>query len=225
LGKELSCIDIFTANLDFFVSMMKPRTLVLPAPYFAPAKIYAAILQSDTIIFDKHENFVKQTFRSRFEIYGANGKQLLSVPVEKRGNHIPAKEVKISYSEDWQKIHWRSIVSAYRNSPYFEYYAHEFQPVFETKIELLFDLNMSLHKIIMKLLKAEIYHEFTETYISDFGDNVLDLRKEETILPEIPRYNQVFEDRQGFISDLSILDLLFNAGPDASEFLQPNNAC
>jgi hypothetical protein len=219
LGKELSCIDIFTANLDLFVSIMKPRTLVLPSNYFAPANIYAAILQSDTIIFDVHENFVKQTFRSRCEIYGANGKQLLSVPVEKRGNHIHANQVKICYKEDWQKIHWRSIVSAYRNSPYFEYYADEFQPFFETKIELLFDLNMLLHRIIMKLLKAEINHEFTQTYISDFGESILDLRKEKIILPEISGYNQVFEERYGFISDLSILDLLFNTGPDALDIL------
>ncbi|MGE3825167.1 MAG: WbqC family protein, partial [Bacteroidia bacterium] len=165
------------------------------------------------------ENFVKQTFRSRCEIYGANGKQLLSVPVEKRGNHIPITEVRVSYKEDWQKIHWRSIVSAYRNSPYFEYYADDFQPFFDTKIELLFDLNMSLHKIIMKLLKAEINHEFTQTYISDFGENVLDLRKKEIILPGIPIYNQVFEERHGFISNLSILDLLFNSGPDALDIL------
>ncbi|MGE0636161.1 MAG: WbqC family protein [Bacteroidia bacterium] len=192
---------------------------VIPVSYFASVGVYAVILQSENVLFEKQENFVKQTFRSRCEIYGANGKQLLSVPVEKRGNHIPITEVRVSYKEDWQKIHWRSIVSAYRNSPYFEYYADDFQPFFDTKIELLFDLNMSLHKIIMKLLKAEINHEFTQTYISDFGENVLDLRKKEIILPGIPIYNQVFEERHGFISNLSILDLLFNSGPDALDIL------
>lgn len=199
--------------------MTKSRTLVLPASYFAPVSIYAAIVGSEKVIFDRNENFVKQTFRSRSEIYGANGKQMLSVPVEKRGNHMAAKDVRISYNEEWQKIHWRSIVSAYRNSPYFEFYADEFRPFFETKNELLFELNITLHQVVMKLLKAEIKHEFTETYISDFGSNVLDLRNEKAILPLTSQYNQVFEERHGFIPNLSILDLLFNAGPDSLKVL------
>lgn len=192
---------------------------VIPVNYFSPVGLYAVILKSENVLFENQENFVKQTFRSRCEIYGSNGKQLLSVPVEKRGNHIPITEVRISYKEDWQKIHWRSIVSTYRNSPYFEYYVDEFQPFFETKTELLFELNKALHLVVMKLLKSEIKYEFTETYISDYGKNVFDLRKEETVLPEIPQYNQVFEERHGFIPDLSILDLLFNTGPDAVDIL------
>ncbi len=192
---------------------------VIPVSYFSPVGVYAVILKSENVLFEKQENFVKQTFRSRCEIYGANGKQLLSVPVEKRGNHIPITEVRISYKEDWQKIHWRSIVSAYRNSPYFEYYVDVFQPFFETKTELLCEFNMSLHQVVMKLLKTEIKYEFTETYISDYGNNVLDLRKEETILPDIPQYNQVFQERYGFIPHLSILDLLFNKGPDSLKIL------
>ncbi len=192
---------------------------VIPVSYLAPVGVYAAILNSENVVFEKQENFVKQTFRSRCEIYGANGKQLLSVPVEKRGNHIPITEVRISYKEDWQKIHWRSIVSAYRNSPYFEYYLDVFQSFFETKTELLCEFNMSLHQVVMKLLKAEIKHEFTETYISDYGNNVLDLRNADTDFPAIPQYNQVFKERYGFIPNLSILDLLFNTGPDSLKIL------
>lgn len=193
--------------------------VVVPVCYFAPVGIYAAMFQSEEFVFEKEENFIKQTFRSRCEIYGANGKQLLSVPVEKRGNHIPIHEVKITYKEDWQKIHWRSIVSAYRNSPYFEYYAHEFQSFFETKTELLFDLNISLHQVIMKLLKADSNINFTEKYVSDYGTFVLDLRKCDVVLPTVFQYNQVFEERHGFIPNLSILDLLFNAGPDSLKIL------
>jgi hypothetical protein len=192
---------------------------VIPVSYFSPVGVYAVILKSENVLFEKQENFVKQTFRSRCEIYGANGKQLLSVPVEKRGNHIPITEVRISYKEDWQKIHWRSIVSAYRNSPYFEYYADEFHSFFETKAELLFELNISLHKVIMKLLKAECSIAFTEKYSSACGNSVLDLRNEKTKYPPISPYNQVFEERYGFIPDLSILDLLFNAGPDTADIL------
>lgn len=193
---------------------------VIPVSYFAPVGVYAAMLQAEDVVFEKHENFVKQTVRSRCEIYGANGKQLLSVPVEKRGNHIPISEVRISYKEDWQKIHWRSIVSAYRNSPYFEYYVDAFQPFFESKTELLFELNISLHNVIMKLLKAEHSIVFTEKYSSEYGDAILDLRNEKTEIPHISPYNQVFEERYGFIPNLSILDLLFNAGPDALDILR-----
>ncbi|MCG3167630.1 MAG: hypothetical protein POELPBGB_03424 [Bacteroidia bacterium] len=195
------------------------KTLVLPAMYFAPVSVYALILKSEKLIFDGHENFVKQTFRSRCEIYGANGKQLLSVPVEKRGNHIPVQQVKISYKEDWQKIHWRSIVSAYRNSPYFEFYADEFERFFTVKPELLFDWNMTFHKIIMKLLKVEKEFEFSEKYIAEYGIQTLDLRAEDIMLPLTLNYNQVFEERHGFIPNLSILDLLFNAGPDSVKIL------
>ena len=200
--------------------MKSADCVVVPVIYFAPVAVYAAMFRSDRIFFEQHENFVKQTIRSRCEIYGANGKQLLSVPVEKRGNHIPIMDVQISYKEDWQKIHWRSIVSAYRNSPYFEYYADEFQPFFETKTELLFDLNMSLHQVVMKLLNVEYRVEFTEKYISEYGNSVLDLRKNDLILFPTFQYNQVFEERHGFIPNLSILDLLFNVGPDASEILR-----
>lgn len=195
------------------------NTLVLPTMYFAPVGVYSVIMQNEKIVFDSHEHFVKQTFRSRCEIYGANGKQLLSIPVEKRGNHICAKDVRISYKEDWQKIHWRSIVSAYSNSPYFEYYADFFQPFFETKTEFLFDLNMALHETIMNLLKAKKEIHFTEKYIPLYGNNVIDLRNEGFEFPEILQYQQVFEERNGFISNLSILDLLFNTGPDALKIL------
>ncbi len=199
---------------------MKPiDCVVVPVSYFAPVGMYSVIVKSKNVIFDLHENFLKQTMRSRCEIYGANGKQLLSVPVEKRGNHIAAKDVRISYKEDWQKIHWRSIVSAYRNSPYFEYYSDELEPFFVTKTELLFDLNMSLHQVLLKLLKVEINFEFTETYIADYGNTILDLRNERTQLPQISQYNQVFEERYGYIPNLSILDLLFNSGPDSLKIL------
>lgn len=194
--------------------------IVLPTTYFAPVVFYAAISQSDKIIFDKHENFIKQTVRSRCEIYGANGKQMLSVPVEKRGNNIPAKDVRISYKEDWQKIHWRSIVSAYRNSPYFEYYCNELEPFFHSKTEFLFHLNMDLHNVLMNLLKIKITTEFTENYIEEYGQGILDFRKEKTSMPEILPYHQVFEERYGFIPNLSILDLLFNSGPDSVKVLR-----
>lgn len=195
------------------------KLAVVPVCYFPPTGFFAAMLQSENIIFDKHEHFVKQTIRSRCEIYGANGKQLLSVPVEKRGNHISAKDVRISYKEEWQKIHWRSIISAYRNSPFFEYYADYFEPFFNNKTELLFEWNMSLHQVIMKLLKSEINVEFSKKYISDYGNDVWDLRNEKVQFPPISQYNQVFEERYGHIPNLSILDLLFNVGPDSLKIL------
>lgn len=199
--------------------MLRYGTIVLPATYLAPARYYSAIINSEKLIIDGHENFVKQTIRSRCEIYGANGKQLLSVPVEKRGNHIAAKDVKISYKEEWQKNHWRSLVSAYRNSAYFEYYVDEFEPYFSEKREFLFDLNMELFQVINNLLKVQLQIEFSEKYIADYKNDISDFRTEKTELPEIENYYQLFEERHGFISGLSILDLLFNYGPDAKQFL------
>lgn len=195
------------------------ETLVLPATYFAPASFYSAIINSRKILFDGHENFVKQTIRNRCEIFGANGRQILSVPIERRGNHVHANEVKISYKEDWQKIHWRSLISAYRNSSYFEFYVDEFDPFFNKKTVFLFDLNMALHQLLVKLLKLEVEYKFTEDYLADYGTNSFDLRNEKSKLPPIAKYYQVFEERHGFIPNLSILDLLFNAGPDTNQIL------
>lgn len=192
--------------------------VVLPSMYFAPIGFYSLILNNEKIIFDKHEHFVKQTFRSRCEIYGANGRQLLSVPVEKRGTRIPAKDVRICYKENWQKGHWRSIISAYGNSPFFEYYADSFQPFFEIKTHFLFDLNINLHDTVMKLLKVKNQYQFTEKYIAAYDNNVKDLRRENFVLPKIMPYQQVFQERNGFIPNLSILDLLFNCGPDSGQF-------
>jgi len=199
--------------------MHKYEMLVLPVSYFGPVGIYAAILRNEKVLIEAHENFTKQTIRSRCEIYGANGKQMLSVPVEKRGNHIKVKDVRISYNEDWQKIHWRSIVSAYRNSAYFEYYADDIEPFFRKKTIYIFDLDMDLIDLLTKLLKMQINFEFTKDYTANYGPGVFDLRNEYGVLPEIPEYYQVFKERHGFIPHLSILDLLFNCGPDSIKIL------
>jgi len=172
-------------------------------------------------MFDKHEHYVKQTYRNRCTIYGANGKLDLIIPVEKgRNGHQTMKDVKISYAQDWQRLHWKSMESAYRSSPYFEFYEHKFAPFYETKTNYLVDFNVKIQEILFALLDIDFFPVFTTSYetqgIHDFRSLADPLTKVEA---GFNSYIQVFESRHGFIENLSILDLLFNCGPEAATFI------
>jgi hypothetical protein len=156
---------------------------------------------------EAHENFVKSTCRNRCEIAGANGKQILPIPLEGgRDHHRLYREVRISYHEDWQKKHWQSIRSAYGSAPFFEFYADRFQPFYERRYELLFDFNMDMLKTVLVALKFNNSLTITEAYQS--AD--IDLRRETEI--SAIEYHQVFRERNGFYPNLCALDLLFNEG-------------
>ena len=185
--------------------------------YLPPISYFQKCVGADEILIDQHEHFIKQTFRNRCNIYGPNGKQTLIIPV----NHDdvyrkPINEIKISFDSRWNKIHWKSITSAYRNSPYFEYYEDKFQEIFENPPEKLFDFNMILLKQIIECFKIKKTFHFTSTYEKN-PESVVDLRNEFHPKKEntkIDSYHQVFSDRHGFINDLSCVDYLFNVGPD-----------
>ena len=180
------------------------------------------MMHAEKIIFEKHEHFIKQTFRNRTMIYSANGMQQLIIPI-KHGNlyRIPMHEIMISYDSPWNKIHWRSLESAYRKSPYFEYFESELKPFFETPPQKLFDFNLDLTTKIFSLLRLPFNSGFTTSYekepmeISDYRNSFTP----DKINRSLPSYNQVFSDRHNFISDLSVLDLLFNKGMDAKSYL------
>jgi hypothetical protein len=174
------------------------------------------------------ENFSKQTFRNRCSIYTANGKLDLSIYLEKcRRNHLPIKEVKISYTQPWNKMHWRAIVSAYNNSPYFMYYRHEFEIFFTQEYVWLIDYNTQLLSLCLKLLGMDKEIVFTKEYQSrypdrfDFRDHYRPGRLSEI---NFLKYPQVFDYKEGFLPDLSIIDLLFNRGPDSVEYLKEHDA-
>jgi len=197
---------------------------VFSSLYAGNLDFYSCLLKADQISIDVHENYVKQSYRNRCEIYGANGKLALIIPII-RSSSTPMKEVKIDYDQNWQKIHWKSLESSYRSSPYFEFYEDKFIHLYEQKnIHYLVDFNMELLNIFLKLLDLDIELSYTDSYEKEIK-NKLDLRS--LIHPKMGtsqyynenKYIQVFEEKMGFIPNLSIYDLVFNEGPAAVNIL------
>ena len=199
---------------------------LLSSTYFGPIDYFANVFQAEEIKIEVEENYQKQSYRNRCSIYGANGKLDLNVPVTHNktvGKRLKTKDALIANEFDWQKLHWKSLESAYRTSPYFEFYEDDLRPLFEKKHKFLLDLNFEVLDTLQELLQEEWNISKTKEYeMSPAG--VLDLRKE--ISPKIetkiiiPEYTQVFSDKYGFISNLSILDVLFMEGPNAEGYLR-----
>ena len=170
---------------------------------------------------EREENFVKSTFRNRCEIAGAGGKLTLSIPVTGgRDHHRLYKDTRIAYQTNWQSNHWQSIRSAYGSAPYFEFYYEKFQKFYEREYRFLFDFNLELLQTALTILKLNSSSKLTETYEPE-PIGMMDRRsgrKGKTDM-QLPVYYQVFANKYGFIPDLSILDLIFNLGPDAKEYL------
>jgi hypothetical protein len=208
---------------------MAPNTgILLSTAYFAPIRYFSKLTAYPEIYIEQHEHFIKQTYRNRMVILGANGPISLIVPVEKgREQKIKIKDLRIAYNEEWQRNHWRTIFSAYNSSPFFEYYIDELESFFKKKHTFLFDLNQQLTEAILEILEIPAILNLTETF-EHIPENYLNFR--EKINPKTHRntddpqfvaqsYTQVFSEKFGFTADLSILDLLFNEGPSAHEIL------
>ena len=175
-----------------------------------------------TVLIEKEEHYPKQTFRNRTQIVGPNGRLDLTVPIQKRINERRKyKDVKISYDDNWQRIHWLSLETSYRSSAYFEFYEDAFAPFYQKKYDFLFDYNMELFSTILKLIKLPIAFQMTASYETVYED-LTDFRS--IIVPnkssdyQNKTYFQVFEDRNGKLNNMSIVDLLFNQGPQAAKF-------
>ena len=199
--------------------------VVFSSVYAGNLDYYSCLLKADKFRIDVHENYIKQTYRNRCDIYGANGKLSLIIPIVRKGN-TPIKDVLIDYSQNWQKIHWKSLESSYRSSPYFEFYEDKFVHLYEQKnIRFLQDFNMELQNIFFQLIGIETVCLFTEMYHKEIKD-VIDLRKsihpkkDATIYYNGIKYNQVFEEKMGFVPNLSIYDLVFNEGPASLNIIE-----
>jgi len=191
---------------------------LLPTAYLAPVKYYAILLQAKNCSIEHHEHFIKQSIRNRCEIYGANGELRLTIPKERKGSSKTIiSEIKISYKDDWQKLHWNAIKSAYNSSPFFEYYSNELEVFYQEKESNLIIFNNKLQEVILDLLQEENNSTPTVEYLH--SGNFTDLRNNDFKVANPEKYNQVFMEKHGFIPNLSILDLLFNLGPETSDYL------
>ncbi len=202
------------------------KKVILSTAYLAPVQYFTKLFKYDEIFIEKHENFIKQSYRNRCKIYGANGELSLSIPVKKISVKTKIKDLLIDYDTNWQKLHWKSIESAYRSSPFFEFYEDDLKPFYEKKYKFLLDLNLEIQNVILEYLDLEINLKFTDKYCHILTEEIDDFReqihpkKEAKDLDFISvEYTQVFQEKHGFIPNLSIIDLLFNEGPNATELL------
>jgi len=197
---------------------------VFPMFYLPPVEFFVRLDQyKPNILVDQEEHFPKQTYRNRANICSPDGILTLVVPVIKGSKtHTKVKDVKISYDFNWQRLHWLSLQACYRRSAYFEYYEDGFAPFYEKKTSFLFDHNEQLLQFILKALKIKAVITFTESYeaayplLNDFRETI-DPKRESDF--NYQPYFQVFEERNGFLKNLSIVDLLFNQGPQALNYL------
>ncbi|MVN91172.1 hypothetical protein GO816_08565 [Mucilaginibacter sp. HME9299] len=197
---------------------------VLPMFYLPPVEYFTVLNNNKSnVLIEKHEHFPKQTYRNRAHVYTPDGLLSLVVPVIKGSKvHTAVKDVKISYDFNWQRLHWMSLQACYRRSAYFEFYEDDFARFYEDKFEYLFDYNEQLLSMILKFLKLPAKLTYTEEYHRAY-DNLADYRnsihpKKDAAFEQKP-YFQVFEERKGFLKNLSIVDLLFNQGPQAMNYL------
>jgi hypothetical protein len=199
------------------------KSLLLPT-YFPSISHFVAMAQSDKIVFEMEDNFQKQTNRNRTYIYSPNGIQLLNIPVKhSKETHQKTKDVKIETDFDWQKQHFKSLEAAYRSSPFFEYFEDDIYPIFEKKFTFLMDLNFEVMDIVCKCLRMKLEYTTTTEYFREVEADVMDFRflangKKDN--SQFESYPQVFQEKAGFLNNLNILDLLFNEGKFAMDYLK-----
>ena len=181
--------------------------------------------QSDGILFEIEDNFQKQTNRNRTYIYSPNGIQLLNIPVKhSKANHQSTKDITVDSDYDWQKQHYKSLETAYRSSPFFEFFEDDIRPFYEKKHHFLLDLNFETLEIISSCLRKKFEYTTTTDYVQEVDSSLIldcrslvDGKKDPS---SFERYIQVFDDKHGFINNLSVLDLLFNEGKFALDYMK-----
>ena len=197
--------------------------ILIHPTYFPSISHYVAMLKADSVTFEIEDNFQKQTNRNRMYIYSPNGVQMLNIPIKhSKDKHQKYKDVRIENDFGWQKNHFKSLEAAYRTSPFFEYFEDDFRPLFEKKHEFLMDLNLEIFQLVNDSLGINIQPEKTTEFfheVSDYTDfrPLVNGKKDTTQLQE---YTQVFNEKHCFINNLSILDLLFNEGRYAVDYLK-----
>lgn len=207
---------------------MESKVLFHPA-YFGSVLQFSVLSQHQNLLLEVEDNYQKQTYRNRQYIYGANGKLLLNIPIKHskdKNRHQKYKDVEIENQFTWQDNHWKSLQAAYRTSPFFEFYEDEIAPLYHKKFTHLMAFNLQCTKTLCACLEMELDYQTTKNYQmpNEVEDGIVDYRalidaKRKTNFQQ-EKYAQVFEEKFGFIDNLSILDLLFNKGPSALSYLE-----
>lgn len=201
--------------------------MIFPALYNGPVQYFARLVRQEEIFLEQYDNYSKQSYRNRCNIIGANGLLTLSIPVKRmRGTKNLFKDVRVDYDTPWNKIHWKSLVAAYAASPFFEFYMDDLLPFYEKRFGFLVDLNFGLMEKTLEMMGLEMSISLSDHFKAMTGKDdpryfihpKLDSKKADPHFSPLS-YHQVFEEKHGFIPNLSILDLLFNEGPDSHSVL------
>lgn len=206
------------------------QSILLELQYLPPIQYFTKWILYDEVIIEQYENYLKGSYRNRSHIAGVNGLLRLSIPLLKGKNEQQSiRDVQIAYHEPWQSQHWNSIISAYGNAPFFEHYAPEIAVFFEKRYQFLFDFNQDILQCLLKLCGLPSSITFTQGYLTEPESGIFDFRngifpkkhrqKDDQSFTPVP-YAQVFEEKNGFLPNLSILDLLFCTGPQSLLILE-----
>ena len=199
--------------------------IIIHPTYFPNIFSFKTIINSTNILFEINDHYVKQTLRNRTSIHAANGKLNLSVPVKFSSTKKEKyKDIRICYDSNWQKIHLKSIESAYKNSPFYDFFEDYFINFYNKKEKFLVDLNFSSIRLIFEILEKELNCNFTNEYLEKYVD-LTDYRslltnKNFNEKVDFKNYTQVFQEKNGFIENLSSIDLIFNKGLDFEDFIK-----
>ncbi len=199
--------------------------IIIHPTYFPNIFSFKTIINSTNILFEVNDHYVKQTLRNRTSIHAANGKLNLSIPVKFSSTKKEKyKDIRICYDSNWQKIHLKSIESAYKNSPFYDFFEDYFINFYNKKEKFLVDLNFSSIRLIFEILEKELNCSFTNEYLEKYID-LTDYRslltnKNFNEKANFKNYTQVFQEKNGFIENLSSIDLIFNKGLDFEDFIK-----
>lgn len=199
------------------------RKILISTAYLPPVEYCSLISHADEILIEREENYIKQTYRNRCYIASSHGVQSLSVPVYLGSLHkTPVKDIRIDYSKRWQQVHLRAMTASYNSSPYFEFFFDNIEKIISKNHEYLLDLNSELTTAVIEMLDLKISISYTSVFEPtgiteyDFRNNIAPKKKSDFFARE---YSQVFNINQGFLPGLSIIDLIFNMGPEAINYL------
>src|SRR5690606_25353346 len=206
----------------FESNKIEMKTILLHPSYFPSIEQMAAVAQAEKVVFEAEDNYQKQTYRNRTFIAHSNGRLLLNIPIKHTGKRRKTKDVIVENDFPWQEQHWKSLQSAYRTSPFFEYYEDDLKPLFSEPVGNLMEHNLKIFDLLCELIGIEV--EVSKTVAFEKKPEITDLR----ILIDAKRksnfeaevYTQVHEANHPFLPNLSVLDLLFNEGPNALNYLE-----